>query len=426
MKAGARIQSTIGLLDNVLKAHIPMDNIAGDFFRPRRYIGSKDRKDIVERLYWVIRHKARLIWWLDKLGAEHTARNFVLLTCKANGEVPEHLFTGEKHQPDILSDTERDMLKSFDGIDHKDMPEPVRLECPDWAYDALKKRFDDQFEDELLAMQDAASLDLRVNTLKCDMEKAANMLVAQNVTLERTAYAPDGLRLIEKAFLSATKAFAKGYVEIQDEGSQLIAHLCGAKPGMRIMDYCAGAGGKTLALAADMENKGSIVAMDIDEKRLERGRRRYRKAGVHNVELRAISDDQHKKWFKRQKETFDVVLVDAPCSSSGTWRRNPDLRWRFYGPSLDEIKVLQADILEKVAKCVRPGGRLVYATCSLLAEENEDQVQAFLKTHPEYQLTPVQDVWQLENPPELEGPYMQLSPAKHGTDGFFTAVMTRK
>lgn len=426
MKAAARIFSTIDLLDRIFQARIPMDNVCGDFFRPRRYIGSKDRKDIVERIYWIMRHRARLEWWLDKLGLERSPRNYVLLAVKAEGAVAEHLFTGEKHQPEPLTQEEKQALTSFDTITSPDMPEAVRLECPDWAYDTLKELFGKAFEAEMIAMQEAAPLHLRVNTLKSTLQKATELLAAQNVEVKPSRYAPNGVCLTSKAFLSTTKAFSKGHVEIQDEGSQLIAHLCGVKPGMRVMDYCAGAGGKTLALAADMENKGSIVAMDIDARRLERGKRRYRKAGVHNVELRCIAEDAHKKWFKRQKETFDVVLVDAPCSSSGTWRRNPDLRWNFYGPSLEEIKTLQHDILEKVAKCVKPGGRLVYATCSLLPEENEVQVEAFLEAHPEFTSISVSDIWDLENPPQIEGPYMRLTPAKHSSDGFFTAVMVKK
>ena len=156
--------------------------------------------------------------------------------------------------------------------------------------------------------------------------------------------------------MSESKAFRNGLVEIQDEGSQLIALVSGAKPGMRVLDFCAGGGGKTLALAAMMNNKGNIVAMDNDTRRLEKGKPRYRKAGVHNVEARSLEEEQNRKWLRRQKGAMDVVLVDAPCSSSGTWRRNPDLRWKWYGPSLEEIVALQAEILERVADKVKPGG----------------------------------------------------------------------
>jgi 16S rRNA (cytosine967-C5)-methyltransferase len=226
--------------------------------------------------------------------------------------------------------------------------------------------------------------------------------------------------------MSATKAFHKGLVEIQDEGSQLIAHLCQVQPGMRVLDFCAGGGGKTLGLAAAMGGKGIIYAMDNDSRRLEKGRRRYRKADIHNVEVRSLEDEKNRKWLRRQKGAMDIVLVDAPCSSSGTWRRNPDLRWNNYGPSLEEIKISQAEILERVADKVKPGGRLVYATCSLFAEENEEQVEAFLTKHPDFTLINVCEAWPdgVESCP-VPGPYMRLTPKDHQTDGFFTAILQK-
>jgi 16S rRNA (cytosine967-C5)-methyltransferase len=182
----------------------------------------------------------------------------------------------------------------------------------------------------------------------------------------------------------------KGWVEIQDEGSQLIAYVCGVKPGMQVLDYCAGGGGKTLALAAAMQRKGRIVAMDTDARRLEKGKLRFKKAGISDIiEVRPLSDDRHRKWLKRQKGTFDIVLLDVPCSGSGTWRRNPDARWRSYGPSVEELLPVQAEILDKTVAVVKEGGRLVYATCSLLPEENEKQVEAFLVRHPEFEVEPL-------------------------------------
>jgi len=268
---------------------------------------------------------------------------------------------------------------------------------------------------------------LRVNTLKGDIKKAQDLLAAQDVVTHKTEYSPHALRVEGKSYMSATKAFSKGLVEIQDEGSQLIALICDVKPGMRVLDYCAGAGGKTLGLAAQMDNKGNIIAMDNDTRRLEKGRRRYRKADVHNVELRSLEEEKHRKWLRRQKDAMDVVLVDAPCSSSGTWRRNPDLRWNQYGPSIDEIKGMQSDILERVADKVKVDGHLVYATCSLFTEENEDQVSHFLENHPNFEILPLSQVWQYEwgKKPDSE-PFLRLSPRQSNTDGFFAAVMVRK
>ena len=193
---------------------------------------------------------------------------------------------------------------------------------------------------------------------------------------------------------------------------------------MRILDFCAGGGGKTLILAAMMNNKGNIVAMDNDTRRLEKGRPRYKKAGVHNVELRSLAEEQNRKWLRRQKGTMDVVLVDAPCSSSGTWRRNPDLRWLHYGPTLEDIKKMQSEILDKVADKVKPGGRLVYATCSLFPEENEQQVEAFLARHADYKVLEVSEL-PSEKPLPAAGPYLRLFPRDHETDGFFAAVLQK-
>jgi 16S rRNA (cytosine967-C5)-methyltransferase len=432
MKQGARIQSAIDILTRVAMSKIPMDNTIRDFMQFKRYIGSKDRAAIVELVYEIVRATARLNWWLDKVEAEDRVRTrTILYLALKEGNTLFHLnqlFDGEKYSPEALNDDEVQMVKAVEDktLDDSDMPDAVRAECPPWAEERLKELYGDKFEEELKAMLPPATLDLRVNTLQGDVKKAQDLLAAQDVTTNTTPYSPHALRVEGKCYMSATKAFSKGLVEIQDEGSQLIALVCGVKPGMRVLDYCAGAGGKTLGIAAMMENKGNIIAMDNDARRLEKGRRRYRKAGVHNVELRCLEDEKSRKWLRRQKGTMDVVLVDAPCSSSGTWRRNPDLRWNQYGPSIDEIKQMQEDIMERVADKVKVGGRLVYATCSLFKEENEEQVDKFLASHPEYEVLPLSKVWQEEwgKYPGSEL-YLRLSPLQSETDGFFAAVLQR-
>lgn len=405
-----------------------MDNVIRDYMLHRRYVGSKDRAAIVEQVYGIMRRHARLGWWLEKAGAEDTPRTRVIADLVLNVQDITNLFTGEKYAPATLSEAEKNMIPALKGQDINDpsMPAAVRGECPDWAADKLKDLFREDFDNQMAAMLQPAPLDLRVNTLKSTRAKAKDFLAAQDIQTEETPFSPVGLRTQGKAFMSATKAYAKGLVEIQDEGSQLIALVSGVKPGMRVLDYCAGAGGKTLGLAAMMENKGNIVAADIDARRLEKGRKRYRKAGVHNVELRCLSDEKDKKWLRRQKGTMDIVLVDAPCSSSGTWRRNPDLRWNFYGPSLEEIKDMQADILERAANKVKAGGRLIYATCSLFQEENEQQIENFLKKHPEYAVLPLKDALPEGVALPCESPYLRLFPHDHNTDGFFTAILVRK
>lgn len=424
MKPSARIQSAIDVLDKIEEARIPMDNVLRDYMKYRRYIGSKDRKAVVELVYNIIRATARLRWWFEFIGAEKTSRllvaAYLLLDGQSLTQVAQY-FNDEKHAPSLLTDDERAILEKLDGqtLEHKDMPEDVLGECPPWAYERLKELWGDEFLPQMLAMQVPAALDLRVNTIKATVEKAQATLEADGIKTEKTKYSPVGLRALGKPYLSVSKAFHKGLVEIQDEGSQLIAELCGVEPGMRVLDYCAGSGGKTLALAARMEGRGIIYAMDNDSRRLEKGRKRYKKAGVHNVEVRSLEEEKNRKWLRRQKGTMDVVLVDAPCSSSGTWRRNPDLRWNQYGPSIDEIKEMQADILTRVADKVKPGGKLVYATCSLFREENEDQIERFMQDHPQFELQTLDEGW-------LKADYMRLAPKDYGTDGFFTAVLINK
>ena len=428
MKPQARIEAVTEIMDRIADARVPMDSAVGDYMRPRRYIGSKDRAFIAEYAYDMMRHHARLGWWCQRLNVRDCARNRVIcylaLVRKNSLARFKDLYDGSEHAPDRLNDDELALintLTSHDGTAHKDMPLPVLCECPPDYTDVLSAYFGDDFQAEMEAMMHAATLDLRVNTFTCDLEKAAAALAKDGVETTRTPLSPYGLRCVNKAYLSKTKAFNKGWVEIQDEGSQMIAHLCAARPGMQVLDFCAGGGGKTLALASAMQRKGRIVAMDNDSSRLEKGRRRYKKAGIADiVEVRSLEDERNRKWLRRQKEKFDVVLLDVPCSGSGTWRRNPDMRWKNYGPDLDELTAIQSDILERACAAVKPGGHLVYATCSLLPAENEDRIAAFLATHPEFGVVPVD--------PDLGigSPYMRLTPHRHNTDGFFTAILCRQ
>ena len=427
MKPASRIKATIEILEGTHRSRVPLNKCVGDYMRVRRYIGSKDRSNVAERIYDITRNHARLGWWLEHTKTEDTSRNRVI-AWSALGEGADEkrlkdLFDGSKYAPEALSEEELAFAHKILGqpLVRKDMPEAVCVECPPEHEEYLRKRFGENFADEMAAMLEPATLDLRVNTYRADKEKVTNYLEADGVKVRNGSLCPWALRCDTKAYLSRTKALTKGWIEIQDEGSQLIAWLCGAQPGLQVLDYCAGAGGKTLALASAMKCKGRVVAMDTDNRRLQNGRKRYKKAGVADIiEVRCLADEKQRKWMKRQKGKFDIVLTDAPCSGSGTWRRNPDMRWQTYGPSLEELTAIQAEILEKACKCVKPGGRLVYATCSLFAEENEDQVTRFLEEHPEFEVSPIDETL------GLGSPYMHLSPLRHNTDGFFTAVLIRK
>lgn len=428
MQQAARVQSAIDIMENIAEARIPMDNTIRDFMSHKRYIGSKDRKFIVELVYDSMRAHARLGWWLERVKIEDTPRARAMAFLVLTGQDITNLFTGENHQPAPLSDEEQraaQELRSQD-INHADMPENISCECPDWAAEKLKPIWKDDFKNQMQAMMPPAVMDLRVNTIKVTREQAKASLAKDDVETIKTPYSPFGLRAVGKPYMSATKAFHKGLVEIQDEGSQLIALMCDVKPGMRVLDYCAGSGGKTLGIAAMMEGKGIIYATDNSTRRLEKGRRRYKKADIHNVEVRSLEEEKNRKWLRRQKGAIDVVLVDAPCSSSGTWRRNPDYRWNTYGPSLEEIVEIQSEILERVADKVKVGGRLVYATCSLFTEENEEQIEKFLAKHDEYEIIPVTDIWNKDyGECPVTNHFMRLTPKDHKTDGFFTAVLKR-
>lgn len=434
MTPSARLQAVISILETIGTVKVPMDTVIGDYMRHRRYIGSKDRAFIANRVYECIRHKARIEWHLASINVQQVTARLCALTAyifmddRKEKDIGK-LFDGSKYGPEKLAKEEISVLSRMYGraLHPKDMPVEVRVECPFEYAERLKDIFGENFETEMAAMLETAPLDMRVNVTRCSREKAKNFLEADGVECDETQLSPWGLRAKGKTYLSRTKAFAKGWIDIQDEGSQLIALACDAKPGNQVLDYCAGAGGKTIALANAMEGKGRIVAMDIDTRRLNKSKDRFKRAGVSdNIEVRPLEDVKNKKWLKRQKGKFDVVLVDVPCSGSGTWRRNPDMRWITYGPELEALQSIQAEILETVSDIVKPGGRLVYATCSLFREENETQIEKFLEENKEFEAVDLSGHWPSDNPNPCQGKYMRLTPAQHQTDGFFTAVMQKR
>jgi 16S rRNA (cytosine967-C5)-methyltransferase len=430
MTPAARIAAAIELLSAIENApRKPADAVASDFFRNRRYIGSGDRRAVSDRAWRAIRARRRLGWWLERADARIATPRLLVAACLllegwALSGV-ESAFSGGQFGSPHLTPEERTMLRALEGhtLDHPEMPPPVRLEVPDWVYPRLHARFGEGLAAELAAMDAPAPLDLRVNLLRGTREAARAALAAEGLETEPTPVSPWGLRAAGRRPVTAGAAFQSGLVEIQDEGSQLVAALVGARPRMRVVDWCAGAGGKTLAMAMTMENSGHIVACDVSAPRLEGAVRRLRRAGVHNVERHLTEPGD--KWAKRRAGSFDRVLVDAPCTGTGTWRRNPDARGRLRARDLDELLVKQATILDDASRLVRAGGRLIYATCSLLPEENEDQVSAFLSRHAGFAVTPLATAWPLDAPPPGPGPFLSLTPRANGMDGFFAAVLER-
>jgi 16S rRNA (cytosine967-C5)-methyltransferase len=423
----ARIAAAIDLLEVIEGApKRPADAVADDFFRSRRYIGSGDRRAVSERVWTVLRTRRRLGWWLGE--TRQSARLLVAASLLLEGWAKAGVaqaFSGGQFAPLPLSGAENGVLSRIAGhtLNHPTMADAVRLEVPDWLLASLAARFGADLVAEMAALAEPAPLDMRVNLLKCDREQARMALAAEGWEAEPMKLSPWGLRIDGRRPVTSGPAFQSGLVEIQDEGSQLVAAMVAAAPGMRVVDWCAGAGGKTLALAGMMQNRGQIVACDVSAPRLDGAVRRLRRAGVHNVERHLVEAGD--KWLKRRAGTFDRVLVDAPCTGTGTWRRNPDARLRLKPADLAELLPKQASILDTAQSLVRTGGRLVYATCSLLEEENEAQVTGFLLRHPAFRIVPLAQAWPLDAPPPNSGDFLSLTPARHGTDGFFTAVLER-
>lgn len=409
------LNPTIATLEEVLRFDHPADAVLSGRFRAHREHGGRDRAFIAESVYGVLRRK-RL---LDALTDGGSPRQLLIAWLS---RVQGH---GLKEFGNQLADAESTWVKSLKARKLDDQPAAVQAELPDWLWDRLVAQ---RGEAEALAlgraMQNAAPLDLRVNTLKTKREPLLAALAAEGIEAAPTPYSPIGIRVVGKPAVNRSLLFTAGDFEVQDEGSQLLGFLLNPKRNQLVVDFCAGAGGKTLELGAMMASKGRIYALDVSESRLKRIAPRLKRSGLSNVEPRLI-DSEHDNKVKRLANKIDRVLVDAPCTGSGTLRRNPDLKWRQSEISIAELNVKQASILASAAKLLKPGGRLVYATCSLLREENQDIVEGFLATSPDYRLVPASEALDTNRVPLELGDYLQLSPAEHQTDGFFGAVIER-
>jgi 16S rRNA (cytosine967-C5)-methyltransferase len=384
----------------------------------------------------VLRHRGALDWWIERHGRglprDARRRMLAALALVEDWSVKDiaGACDGDRFRPLPLGGEELQLVQALAGqkLEQRDMPPDARGNYPAWLQPHLDAVFGRGLMREMAALNESAALDLRTNLLKIgDREAARAALSREGVEAGRTRHSPLGLRVFERIPLGTLETFRQGMVEVQDEGSQIAAQLADARPGLRVVDFCAGAGGKTLALAAAMGNRGHLVACDVSATRLERATQRLRRAGasiVQRVPLAGARD----KWVKRHAQSFDRVFVDAPCTGTGTWRRNPDAKWRLRPEDLVELAALQADILDSAQRLVKPGGRLIYVTCSLLGEENEAQIERFLAGHGDFTLLPVADVWRetIGGEPPAPGTMLRLTPARHGTDGFFVAVVQRK
>lgn len=437
MTPGARSQAAIELIDQILQAwqsqkRIPADKMLEHYFKSHRYIGSKDRGMISELVYWILRHKATLEWWLDRHEQRLHGRSFVfaalILRKDYNPQSIQSLFKDSQYSPPPLMPDETKLVEALVRyeLEHPDQPDHVRLNFPEWMTPILQERFGDQLDTALHALNEQAPTDLRVNTLKISREALQQALAKEGFDTELTQSSPVGLRLSKRGPVFTAPSFKSGFFEVQDEGSQVAAHLVDAKPGQRVIDFCAGAGGKTLAMAAQMQNKGRILAWDVSEKRLSQITQRLRRAGVDNVQTHTLTSEQD-AFIKRHKATADRVLVDAPCSGSGTWRRNPDLKWRFTPTDLEEVIALQRSILQSASRLVKPGGRLIYVTCSILQNENERQIADFLANNDNFVVVCAKKIWDKSSTTSEtdDVSFLWLTPHEDGVDGFFAAVLER-
>ena len=419
MHPNALLELSTELIHRVLQLQHPADGVVSDFFRQHRALGSRERHTLAETTYTVLRQRL-LYQHLVQSGKGEIERRLAILAWQGN----------EGFLRAALNETEQQWLVQVSTVDRATLPEKLRHNLPEWLAERLQAALGDEFWPLVEAMNTGAGLDLRVNTFKAKRDDVQAAFKAEGIEALPTPYSPIGLRIAGKPALHKLDVFMRGDVEVQDEGSQLLALMLGAKRGEMVADFCAGAGGKTLALGAEMRNTGRLYAFDTSGHRLASLKPRLARSGLSNVYPAQIAHERDER-IKRLAGKLDRVLVDAPCSGLGTLRRNPDLKWRQTPQSVEELQVKQAAILASAARLLKPGGRLIYATCSLLEAENEDIARAFTAERGgEFAQIPAQDVLAKAHvgQPEtlVRDEFLRLWPHRHGTDGFFAAVWERR
>ena len=419
MHPNALLDLTTELLRAVLRLDAPADGIVSAFFRQNRGLGPRERHALAETTYTVLRQRL-LFQHLAQTGSGPLERRLAALAWQGS----DTFLRG------ALAPHEQAWLAEVSTIDRASLPDKLRHNLPDWLAGALREQLGDDFWPLVNSLGEPAPLDLRVNTVKAKRDDVRELLAAAGMHAQDTPFSPWGLRLQGKPAVNKLDLFTQGAIEVQDEGSQLLALLLEAKRGEMVVDFCAGAGGKTLALGASMRSTGRLYAFDTSGHRLEALKPRLARSGLSNVHPAQIAHERDDR-IKRLSGKIDRVLIDAPCSGLGTLRRNPDLKWRQSPKSVQELQAKQAAILAGAARLLKPGGRLVYATCSLLAAENEVIAEAFsAEQSADFELLPLQavlDAARVARAAELvSGPYLRLWPHRHHTDGFFAAVWQRR
>jgi 16S rRNA (cytosine967-C5)-methyltransferase len=420
MHPNALIDLTTQLVREVLKLDAPADSIVSYFFRQNKALGQRERHALAETAYAVLRQK--LLWaHLAQSGQGPVERRMALLAWQGQ---PHVLKVG-------LNADELGWLERTEKIDRSTLPEKLKHNLPDWLANPLRDQLGDEgFWALVETFSAGAPLDLRVNAVKAKRESVLQALIDAGIPATPTPYSPVGIRIEGKPALNKMALYTEGHVEVQDEGSQLLSLLTGAKRGEMVVDFCAGAGGKTLALGAMMRNTGRLYAFDVSGHRLENLKPRLARSGLSNVYPAQIAHERDER-IKRLSGKIDRVLIDAPCSGLGTLRRNPDLKWRQSPKAVAELQEKQLAILNSAVRLLKPGGRLVYATCSVLPAENEVVSAQFSEAHKELVPLAAQDLLTqagVENAADLVNDlgHLRLWPHRHATDGFYAAVWEKK
>ncbi|WP_024520540.1 RsmB/NOP family class I SAM-dependent RNA methyltransferase [Bradyrhizobium sp. Tv2a-2] len=432
MTPAARLSAAIDVIETIETARIPAAQALKEWGIAHRFAGSGDRAAIAGLVWDVLRRRASSAYLMDDDSARGRALGMLRLERGLDVENVAALCDGGRYAPAPLSEAERKALseRTLEGA-----PPPVAGDYPEWLDPYLEQAFGADRVAEATAMASRAPLDLRVNTLKAKPDKVQAALA--HLGARPTPFSPLGLRIELSAGarnpgVQAEEAFVKGLVEVQDEGSQIAALFSAAKPGEQVIDLCAGAGGKTLALAAMMQGKGRLIATDRDKRQLAPIHERLSRAGVHNAEVRAPKGEADP--LVDIKASADLVLIDAPCTGTGTWRRNPDAKWRMRPGALEIRLKDQAEVLDRAAGLVKPGGRIAYVTCSVLPAENGEQIRSFLDRHAEFTLAaPAETVTVLwDKAEDFAGAALRtpegwlMTPRRTGTDGFFVSILRRK
>ncbi|WP_432284729.1 RsmB/NOP family class I SAM-dependent RNA methyltransferase [Aminobacter sp. BA135] len=426
MRLGGRLAAAIEVLDDIERRHRPAADALKDWGLSHRFAGAGDRAAIGNIVYDALRRKRSAGWLVGDETSRALGFGALLLEWDQSAEALNQTLDGDKFAPEPLSASE---LATIAGHKLNEAPDAVRADCPDWCAPLLERAFGAEWVAEGAALAARPPLDIRANTLKADRDRVIAEL--EGTQAAPTALAPHGVRIPpidgsgRHPNVQAEPAFQKGWFEIQDEGSQLAAELAGALPGMQVLDYCAGAGGKTLALSAAMDNRGQIFAHDSEKSRLAPMFDRLRRSDNRNVQV--VSKPSELAGLTGH---MDLVLIDAPCTGSGTWRRRPDAKWRLTQRQLDVRKAEQSAILDAASAYVKPGGLVVYITCSVFDEENADQVAAFVERNARFTTVDHKALWSQHFPANNQAVRfgaqgLSLTPARSGTDGFYFAAMRK-